>query len=85
MANKVKISRLPFKNCIIKAKFPKGIYSQEKIETEVNKLTQRYPDKEFQVFRRAGLGWKLSAGCWSRKDSGWSRPSNQLHSPKRLH
>ena len=49
MANKVKIRRLPIKDSIIEAKFPKAIYSQEKIETEVNKLTQRYPHKEFQV------------------------------------
>ena len=49
MANKVKIRRLPIKDSIIEAKFPKAIYSREKIETEVNKLTQRYPDKEFQV------------------------------------
>ena len=49
MANKVKIRRLLIKDSIIKAKFPKAIYSREKIETEVNKLTQRYLDKEFQV------------------------------------
>ena len=49
MANKVKIRRLLIKDSIIEAKFPKAIYNREKIETQVNKLTQRYPHKQFQV------------------------------------
>ena len=61
MANKVQIRRLPTKERIIKAKFPKGKYSQEKIETEVKKLTQRYPDKKFQVV----LPYEnFKSGCW---------------------